>query len=85
MKKWVSMVGCSLLFLTWMLPVNAEEGTALKRKPLYQADVRIDPIKKEVAGTVTITFGQKTLLVPISIFIRTYLQKSIKACYGRNF
>ncbi|GED61445.1 M1 family metallopeptidase [Brevibacillus formosus] len=59
MKKWVSMVGCSLLFLTWMLPVNADEGTALTRKPLYRANVRIDPIKKEVAGTVTITFWPK--------------------------
>lgn len=59
MKKWVSMVVCSLLFVSWIVPVNAEEGTELPRKPLYQVDVRIDPAKNEVAGTVTITFWPK--------------------------
>ncbi|MFS0558874.1 M1 family metallopeptidase [Brevibacillus sp. 179-C9.3 HS] len=69
MKKWVSLVGCSLLFLTWMLPVNAEERTELNHKPLYQADVRIDPAKKEVAGTVTITFWPKD---PTHVYLHLY-------------
>ncbi|MGN7471520.1 M1 family metallopeptidase [Brevibacillus sp. SAFN-007a] len=58
MRRWVLWLGCSSLaaMAAWRLPGLANEEKLLP-KPLYQADVRIDPVKKEVSGSVAITFS----------------------------
>lgn len=57
MRKWVLWLGCSSLvaIAAWGLPAKAN-AEKLLQKPLYQADVQIDPVKKEVTGSVAITF-----------------------------
>lgn len=48
MRKWVLWLGCSSLvaIAAWGLPAKAN-AEKLLQKPLYQADVQIDPVKKK--------------------------------------
>ncbi|MBU8715365.1 M1 family metallopeptidase [Brevibacillus parabrevis] len=58
MRKWAFWLGCSCLVMNLGWPAKASEEPLLQ-KPLYQANVHIDPVKKEVSGSIAITFWPK--------------------------
>ncbi|MFD2368622.1 M1 family metallopeptidase [Brevibacillus sp. GCM10020057] len=60
MKNWLAVLG--IAFLAWSLAIPAaadEQKQPLSRETLYKADVRIDPQKRQVAGSVEIRFWPK--------------------------
>lgn len=58
MRKWLFLLGCTALIWGMAASAGASEKTH-SGKTVYQADVQVDPVKRQVLGHIAITFLPK--------------------------